>query len=288
LGAQTSTGTEYAEFDNIILQQTGRVIVNGAIFDSYTDWVNGCGEALAQCGEALAQCGEHNGIVKTLHEYPLPTNPDYWPLVFFIGGAATYLNLIKDGDMEVTGTWYWTTFNSVIAKVSGIQHGGVRSLRIGYDGVNPTGWAIQSIMQTGVEYRLRGWARGDGTVAPKAGTSTVTIWNGTSSVSWQEIDVTFTNTGDARLFLGGADLSLGVCYFDDMTLEPTTLSHFPTQCGEALAQCGEPGAQCGGYNGQILSIAPVDIDADRQNDLERIILMVKPMHSWCVLFVNYV
>lgn len=98
------------------------------------------------------------------------------------------------------------------------------------------------------------------------------------------------------------------------------------QCGEPLAQCGEPTALAGNYSGvtlnpieyeipsgvgteyerwwnliffvggnvtrggsgEILSIEFVDIPIQNRAVLRTLILKYKPMHSWCVLCVNWV
>jgi hypothetical protein len=59
------------------------------------------------------------------------------------------------------------------------------------------------------------------------------------------------------------------------------------EAGEALSQCGEPLAYAGAYAGEIISIDRISVSEDRQPDLERLILGIKPMHSWCLLFVDY-
>jgi hypothetical protein len=86
-------------------------------------------------------------------------------------------------------------------------------------------------------------------------------------------------------------------------------------CGEALAQCGEVTAQAGNYSGITRTkreydvpvnesawpfvffvggaigyddkIEFVDIPYIRRADLVRLILMMKPLHTWCVLLVNW-
>ena len=86
-------------------------------------------------------------------------------------------------------------------------------------------------------------------------------------------------------------------------------------CGETLMQCGEPTAQAGNYSGITRTkkeyVLPTDEDAwpfiffvggeisdgglikfvdipfIRRSDLVKLILMMKPMHTWCVLLVNW-
>ena len=136
---------------------TGELIVNGDIFDFTVDYVVQCGETLAQCGEYTALAGNFTGVTRTKIEYPIPTDPKDWPLVFFVGGPATFCAC--------------------------------------------TGSAIY--------------------------------------------------------------------------------------CGDTLAQCGEPLAQCANFIGQIQDIEWVDLPQSRRADLVRLILQIKPIHSWCALLVNF-
>ena len=69
------------------------------------------------------------------------------------------------------------------------------------------------------------------------------------------------------------------------TFNPTTGP--TTICGEALAQCGEPAAQCADFQGELKTIDFVDVPYARRADLVRLILQIKPIHSWCALLVNF-
>ena len=135
----------------------GELIVNGDIFEFTVDYTVLCGETLAQCGEPEAVSGELSGVTRTKIEYPIPTDPHDWPLVFFVGGDAT--------------------FN------------------------------------------------------PDIGAS---MW-----------------------------------------------------CGEALAQCGEPLAFAQWFEGELQDIEFVTLPYSRRADLVRLILQIKPIHSWCGLLVNF-
>jgi len=37
-----------------------------------------------------AYFGAYEDFKKELNKYEIPTNPAYWPLIFFVGGVATY------------------------------------------------------------------------------------------------------------------------------------------------------------------------------------------------------
>jgi hypothetical protein len=135
----------------------GELIVNGDIFEFEIDYLVECGETLAQCDEPTAQAGNSSGVTRTLIEYPIPTDPPDWPLVFFVGGDATF---------------------------------------------NP-------------------------------------------------------DTG-ASIY-----------------------------CGDTLAQCDEPTAFAQWFEGQLKTIDFVDLPYTRRADLIRLILQIKPIHSWCALLVNF-
>jgi len=135
----------------------GELIVNGDIYTFTIDFVAECGETLSQCDEPTALAGNFTGTTRTKIEYPIPTDPIDWPLVFFVGGDATF---------------------------------------------NP-------------------------------------------------------DTG-ASIY-----------------------------CDDTLAQCDEPVAFCQWFEGQLKDIEFVDVPFSRRADLVRLILQIKPIHSWCALLVNY-
>ena len=284
LYAITNTGTEYAEFDHITVSLYPVLIVNGSRYNVWMDWVNGCGEALAQCGEALAQCGENNGVIRERIEYPFPTDPNTWSLIFLVGGQARYYNLLVDGDMEFPTTSAWSAGNgATLTKPTTDPVSGTKNLRVTRAG--DWGDARQTILTIGKSYRAVGWYRSDGTTVAEVLDTNASLGQ-TSSTTWVKLDVTFVATG--TIFRLAKNNTGSYAEFDDWQVTPLDLPIQGIQCGEALAQCGEPDALCGQYNGGIVSVDTVDIPANRQNDLERLILMTKPMHSWCLLFVQYV
>lgn len=59
-------------------------------------------------------------------------------------------------------------------------------------------------------------------------------------------------------------------------------------CGGVEAICGSPDAVCGAsetVQGPITDIVIETVPANRKEELDEIILRIKPMHSWCVLAV---
>jgi hypothetical protein len=291
LKAVTSTGTEYTEWDQVTVSVEPILIVNGSRYNVWMDWVNGCGEALAQCGEALAQCGENNGTIKERIEYAFPTDSNTWSLIFFVGGEARYYNLLVDGDCEFPTTSAWTAGAATLSKQTTNPYNGLRLLRVTANAAGGLQYpqATQNILTIGNNYRISGKARSDGTQIPIVGAQTAGFI-GTTSTSWQSFSFDIVADSVSVFFYFEVTNPAGTEYveFDELQVTPLDLPIQGIQCGEALAQCGEPDALCGQYNGGIVSVDTVDIPANRQNDLERLILMTKPMHSWCLLFVQYV
>lgn len=110
-------------------------------------------------------------------------------------------DLLDDGDMEAVGTAAWTAGGSaVLSKQVADPAEQTRYLRITYGGVNnPEAW--QAVLVSGKNYRVRGWARGDGTFSPILRLGSNIPWSGTTSTSWQWFDVTGTaNATTLRLY----------------------------------------------------------------------------------------
>lgn len=69
---------------------SGEMVVNGDIYNTTLDYTAYCGATTTYCGGDSAYCGAHDGVIRTLFTYPVPTASASWPLVFFVGGAATF------------------------------------------------------------------------------------------------------------------------------------------------------------------------------------------------------
>jgi hypothetical protein len=289
----TSTGTEYTEWDEISITETGVLIVNGQIFNLYTDYIAGAGELAALCGQPTSNpgdpgplAGDNYGIAKNQLEYTIPTDSKSWPLIFFVGGQARYYSLLIDGDMDRSDVAAWTAVSSaVLTKPTTDPKQGPRCLRVAYGGIFAPN-AAQTPLTIGNDYRVLGWMRGDGVASiPRVRSGAPYLATGTSSNTWQKFDVTFTATSATIAFYNFT--SSGYCEFDDVQVIPQGTSINQMEAGEALSQCGEPLAYAGAYAGEIISIDRISVSEDRQPDLERLILGIKPMHSWCLLFVDY-
>ncbi len=128
-------------------------------------------------------------------------------------------NILVDGDMEASGSGDWTAGNSAnLTKDSGDYYAGANSLSVAYNSV-ALPYAEQTTLIVGNEYRVTGWAKGDGTVAPRFGTDTANLWFGTTSSTWQHFDLVFTSTGtNVRFALDG---SSGSVKFDEISVVAT-------------------------------------------------------------------
>ena len=74
-------------------QVGGELLVNGDIYRQQPNYTCLCSLdnifGGAQCGEAGASCGEYDGVTMFPMVYEVPTDPGYWPMLFFVGGPAT-------------------------------------------------------------------------------------------------------------------------------------------------------------------------------------------------------
>jgi hypothetical protein len=139
------------------------------------------------------------------------------PQVFTRSAASYGLNLLQDWQMELSGTTNWTPYNSAtLTKDTTNPYSGARCLRATYNLVNNPG-ASQAILSIGKTYRIRGYARGDGTYYPVVHTGAI-IWTGTTSTSWQEFDVTADATSTTMLFYSNVTAA-GWVEFDEIQVE---------------------------------------------------------------------
>jgi len=140
-----------------------------------------------------------------------------------IDGIAVGVELMTDGDMEAAGTGAYNVGNSaVLTKDTTDPHSGTQALRIAYGGASFPN-AKQGIMTVGKKYRVRGWARGNGSYYPYVVTLSPTTvhWQGTTSTSWQYFDFELTTT-DSNIRLYGIMTGAGYVEFDDVSVQEVT------------------------------------------------------------------
>lgn len=75
----------------------GYLLVNGAIFTRRPAYLS-VGDTLnAFAGDPVCVSGYFLGLIKEEKEYSIPSDPDTWPFIFFVGGEAT-----RGGSGELT------------------------------------------------------------------------------------------------------------------------------------------------------------------------------------------
>jgi len=150
--------------------------------------------------------------------------------------------LVTDGDMEAAGTAAWVAgASAVLSKQAGSPGGsGTQVLRVAYGGTNNPN-ASQSILTSGITYRVTGWARGDGTGNPAVFIGGANrAWTGTSSATWQAFDVTSVASGAGSLYLRTDITGAGYSEFDDVTVVVTCPAWTPNNNPVLSKQAGDP------------------------------------------------
>jgi len=140
-----------------------------------------------------------------------------WPTQGWRRGLGVYgPELVADRDMEKAGVTDWPAGNSAtVTKEPGAAMAGGQVARVAHNGVNFP-YIYQIVLTSGKTYRLTGWARGDGTHAPRFGVGGVFLY-GTTSTDWQKFDFTATAGNNAVQLMAVASAA-GYCEFDDISV----------------------------------------------------------------------
>uniref|UniRef100_A0A6H1ZAX0 Putative tail protein n=3 Tax=viral metagenome TaxID=1070528 RepID=A0A6H1ZAX0_9ZZZZ len=176
------------------IENTGTYLVSG--------WAKGDGTAYPAIGQ---------GSVESIWIGTSSTDWQYFEEVF--ESSATYVRMTKGSTagttyaefddvsvVEITGgTDAWGANNALLTKETTDPYRGNQFLRVTYNGANA--YAFQTPFVVGKTYRLTGKARGDGTLPPAIINYITTVWQGTSSTEWQDIDETFVASGQSNLKL---------------------------------------------------------------------------------------
>jgi len=128
------------------------------------------------------------------------------------------LNRCNDGRVEYSGVTAWTAVNAAtLTKEAGTPYEGTQCLRVAYSTTsNP--YATQIILTTGHTYRIRGYARSDGSKTPVVYVGTGSIdWSGTTSTDWQAFDVTAV-ADNTTFALQSSGSGAGYVEFDDISV----------------------------------------------------------------------
>lgn len=213
-GADQDSGTPVADGTSLIIGNRNN---NNVPFDGTIYWIVFFSEvlSLSEINQVQAEMEAITWPTKTIskkrQEFPWPSNLD-------------------DADMENVGVTKWTAGNNAtLTKQSGkrTNGNGDQILRIAYNGTNNP-YATQTAKAiTGQPYRIHGWARGDGTANPRfAQASGASIWDGTSSTSWQEFDVDTVATGNTFI-LYALTTGTGYTEWDDVQVYGAETSRVP-------------------------------------------------------------
>lgn len=159
-------------------------------------------------------------------------------------------NLLVDGDMEAAGVTAWTVLgNATLTKDTTAPHSGNQALRITYNGTTSPGCS-QGVIIAGVNYRIVGWARGDGTRLPTLqiyGGTTINLWVGTSSTTWQYFDVKFTTPPTfVSIGIRNNGGTAGWIEIDDWTLLNSSSKNFKSDFNAKESLAAE-GGTIGGF-----------------------------------------
>jgi hypothetical protein len=123
--------------------------------------------------------------------------------------TAQIVNVLADGDMELVGTSSWTVFvAATLSKEVASPQAGSQNLKVLYNG-NANCFAKQTVLKPGYRYRLSGYAKSDGNLAPRVDIDSKNIWTGTLSTSWQAFDFYFTNDTSTSLYFGSITAASG-------------------------------------------------------------------------------
>ena len=115
-----------------------------------------------------------------------------------IGGTANSIykgatQKINDWDMEASGTTAWSSVSATLTKSTTNPVFGTQCLRVTSTAGLSNPRAYQTVVSTNTEYRITGYARGDGNNIPWISQAADFIWVGSYSDKWQYFDVSFTS-----------------------------------------------------------------------------------------------
>jgi len=166
--------------------------------------------------------------VATLWTGTTSTSWQYFDEVFVAAGTSLYLitygasagQFVEFDDVVVTDETVscaaWSIGDDALLSKQGDAYEASQCLRVEYDGTDSP-YTYQTILTVGKLCRLTGVARGDGTQKPSILDSTVAVWEGTVSTSWQPFDIVFIpTTTDLRFRI--PDAGSGYIEFDDVEI----------------------------------------------------------------------
>jgi hypothetical protein len=130
---------------------------------------------------------------------------------------------LLDGYQELDGYSNYSGWHAVLSKTTANPHSGTQCLKLSYDGINTYGVASQSTLTASGNYRLHGYAKGNGACRPIIQITGATVFAGTTASNWQKTDLTFS-APDTAIYLASDNLAAdGYVCFDDLWVEKLPL-----------------------------------------------------------------
>ena len=188
--------------------------------------------------------------------YMLQELPNNLSIEQLVDGDMEYLEEgpeeLVDGDMEAVGTAAYTPTSATLSKVAGSLSGvGTQFLRITLTGTG--GNASQNILTIDKRYRMRGWARGDGTIKPRISNfAGGVVWVAANATDLEYFNFEFV-AGDTFIALSTTGGATGFADFDDVNVVEVLDTKFWT-VGNLSILTKELGARTGGSGTQILKV----------------------------------
>lgn len=280
-------GNAYAGRSDAFAARTGgELLVNGDVFLTSRIFTSVAGSGFyAGTGHGA---GEYEDLLITKQEYPVPTDSDDWPFVFFVGGLATrdFIELLVNGTFETGDFTGWTQNSSVI------------------DNTNPaSGTWCSKLVAVGAD--LTGAKTNSYDVTP-FGVFTFKVKN----------DVTAHAAGNYKNAIEFRDNN-DVLISENVFLTKTAVTSGYEQTVKTIGRAGSGADIIMPVNAEKIriygfgdgtptftafmddveffrsdkqSITNIDmatVDGTREDEFKRIILQYKPLHSWAALIVNF-
>jgi hypothetical protein len=265
----------------------GELLVNGDVFKTSKVFTSVAGTMYAGDGTTA---GEYDDLLVEKIEYPIPTDPADWPMVYFVGGAATrdFIEMLTNGGFETGDFTGWTQNNSVIDitnpatgtyaskldTATGIA--GCESDKTGIDPLRKytlkiktdiTSW-VAGTYSVGVVL----WDKDGLPLTPRSGIAIYSSSAVTGGYIQTEVTLGRIGTGaDIEITTDVAQISIannwaalsnGIAFLDDVELYRSDKQSI-TEIGKAT------------------------VDGSREDEFKRTILKYGPMHAWAALIVTF-
>jgi hypothetical protein len=264
----------------------GELLVNGDIFKTSSVFTSVAGSGFyAGTGHGA---GEYDGLLIEKIEYPIPTDPADWPMVFFVGGLATYdyIELLVNGGFETGDFTGWIQNSATI------------------DNTNPaTGTYCSKLVASGSE--IKGAESNSYDIHPFR-TYTIKAKNDVSSYSagnYKNI-LEFRDSDDLLLssitLLDESAATTGYEQLEKTIGRNGSGSDFVIPINAAKIRVYQiwDNTPTGtafmddvefyrSDKKSITEIQQASVPGSREDEFKRIILKYKPLHSWAALILNF-